>query len=58
MRCTTWRRKTMCRSLFKSLESTADVDGLGTLRLLEAIRIAGLTAKIKFIRRPRLNFTD
>ncbi|WP_291441344.1 GDP-mannose 4,6-dehydratase [Desulfovibrio sp.] len=33
---------------FESPEYTADVDALGTLRLLEAIRIAGLTAKTKF----------
>mgnify|MGYP002550963491 CR=1 FL=1 len=33
---------------FESPEYTADVDALGALRLLEAIRIAGLTAKTKF----------
>ena len=33
---------------FESPEYTADVDALGTLRLLEAIRIADLTAKTKF----------
>ncbi|MGB4346458.1 MAG: GDP-mannose 4,6-dehydratase [Burkholderiaceae bacterium] len=33
---------------FESPEYTADVDGLGTLRLLEAIRILGLTQKTRF----------
>jgi GDPmannose 4,6-dehydratase len=33
---------------FDSPEYTADVDGLGTLRLLEAIRILGLTNKTRF----------
>src|SRR5258705_9483748 len=33
---------------FDTPEYTADVDGLGTLRLLEAIRILGLTNKTKF----------
>lgn len=33
---------------FESPEYTADVDGTGTLRLLEAIRILGLTGKTKF----------
>jgi GDPmannose 4,6-dehydratase len=33
---------------FESPEYTADVDGLGTLRLLEAIRILGLTRKTRF----------
>ncbi len=33
---------------FESPEYTADVDALGTLRLLEAIRIAGLTSKTRF----------
>ena len=32
---------------FDSPEYTADVDGLGTLRLLEAIRILGLTEKTR-----------
>ena len=29
-------------------EYTADVDGLGTLRLLDAIRACGLTDQVKF----------
>lgn len=33
---------------FESPEYTADVDGLGTLRLLEAIRFLGLTKKTRF----------
>jgi GDPmannose 4,6-dehydratase len=33
---------------FELSEYTANVDGLGTLRLLEAIRTAGLTTKTKF----------
>lgn len=33
---------------FESPEYTADVDGLGTLRLLEAIRLSGLTEKTRF----------
>ncbi len=33
---------------FEAPEYTADVDALGTLRMLEAIRITGLTAKTRF----------
>ncbi|MDQ6981428.1 MAG: GDP-mannose 4,6-dehydratase [Mariprofundus sp.] len=33
---------------FESPEYTADVDGLGTLRLLEAIRLLGMEKKVKF----------
>ena len=33
---------------FESPEYTADVDGMGTLRLLEAIRLLGLTKKTRF----------
>jgi GDPmannose 4,6-dehydratase len=33
---------------FESPEYTADVDGMGTLRLLEAIRLLGLEKKTKF----------
>jgi GDPmannose 4,6-dehydratase len=33
---------------FESPEYTADVDGVGTLRLLEAIRILGLSSKTRF----------
>ena len=40
---------------FDGPEYTADVDGLGTLRLLEAIRFLGLTEK-NFIKRLHQNF--
>src|ERR1043165_2754238 len=33
---------------FEQPEYTADIDGIGTLRLLEAIRILGLTKKTRF----------
>jgi GDPmannose 4,6-dehydratase len=33
---------------FETPEYTANVDGLGTLRLLEAIRILGMTERVKF----------
>lgn len=33
---------------FDTAEYTANIDGLGTLRLLEAIRVLGLTAKTRF----------
>ena len=33
---------------FESPEYTADVDGIGTLRMLEAIRFLGLEQKTKF----------
>jgi GDPmannose 4,6-dehydratase len=33
---------------FESPEYTADVDGLGTLRLLEAIRLLGMEQKVRF----------
>ncbi len=33
---------------FESPEYTADVDGIGTLRILEAIRLLGLTKKTRF----------
>ncbi|MDW7652499.1 MAG: GDP-mannose 4,6-dehydratase, partial [Nitrosomonadaceae bacterium] len=33
---------------FESPEYTADVDGIGTLRILEAIRILGMQKKTKF----------
>ena len=41
---------------FESPEYTADVDAIGTLRLLEAIRILGLQKKRVFIRHPPLSF--
>lgn len=42
---------------FDSPEYTADVDAIGTLRILEAIRILGLEKKLAFIRRQLQNFT-
>ena len=33
---------------FQNPESTANVDGIGTLRILESIRLLGLTEKVKF----------
>src|SRR5215472_9299536 len=33
---------------FETAEYTANTDGLGTLRLLEAIRLLGLTKKVRF----------
>jgi GDPmannose 4,6-dehydratase len=33
---------------FEEPEYTANVDGIGTLRILEAIRLLGLTQKTKF----------
>lgn len=33
---------------FEIAEYTADVDGLGTLRILDAIRTCGLADKVKF----------
>lgn len=36
---------------FDAPEYTADVDAIGTLRILEAIRILGLTKKLVFIKR-------
>lgn len=41
---------------FESPEYTADVDGVGTLRLLEAIRFLGLEKKLDFIRPQHLSF--
>jgi len=35
---------------FESPEYTADVDGMGTLRILEAIRILGLEKKTRYFR--------
>lgn len=42
---------------FESPEYTADVDAMGTLRLLEAIRFLGLEKKTRFYGPPPLNCT-
>ena len=43
---------------FEAPEYTANVDALGTLRILEAIRICGLTEKPAFTKPPPLSYTD
>lgn len=43
---------------FEMPEYTANADGVGTLRLLEAIRILGMEKKLKSIRLQLLNCTD
>ena len=43
---------------FEALEYTANVDALGTLRILEAVRICGLTEKPAFTRHPHPSSTD
>ncbi len=40
---------------FETPEYTGNVDGLGTLRILEAVRLLGLTQKQKFTRHLLLN---
>lgn len=42
---------------FEAPEYTADVDAVGALRILEAIRLLGLEKKLVFIKHLRLNFT-
>ena len=41
---------------FEIPEYTADIDGLGTLRLLEAIRSSGLFNKTRFYQHLHLNY--
>ena len=43
---------------FESPEYTANSDALGTLRILEAIKILDLTKKLSFIRQVVVNFMD
>ena len=42
---------------FEIPEYTANGDALGTLRILEAVRILGLEKKLEFIRPQLLNYT-
>lgn len=41
---------------FETPEYTANADGIGTLRILEAVRLLNLTKKQKFIRHQYLNY--
>ena len=41
---------------FDTPEYTANADGIGTLRILEAVRILGLNKKTKIYRRQPLNY--
>jgi GDPmannose 4,6-dehydratase len=43
---------------FDTPEYTANADGIGTLRILEAVRLLGLTKKPGYIRLQLLNCTD
>lgn len=43
---------------FETPEYTANSDALGTLRLLEALRILGMTKRVASIKHPPPNFTE
>ena len=43
---------------FETPEYTANADGVGILRILEAVRLLGLTKKQRFTRLPHRNYTD
>ena len=43
---------------FESPEYTANVDAIGTLRILESIRILGMTDRVKFYQALRLNYME
>ena len=43
---------------FESPEYTADVDGLGTLRLLEAVRVLGMTDSVRFYQASSSELSD
>ena len=38
----------MCKRVFQTAEHTANADALGTLRLLEALRISGMEKSVRF----------
>jgi GDP-D-mannose dehydratase len=46
------------RVSFEMPEYVADTDGIGTLRLLEAVRILGLEKKLEFIKLLPLNYME
>jgi hypothetical protein len=48
-RSTTWLRKVHVGVSFEEPEYTANADGIGALRLLEAIRILGLEKKTQVL---------
>ena len=43
---------------FESPEYTANSDALGTLRILEAVRLLGFSKKQKFIKQVQVNYMD
>ena len=43
---------------FETPEYVANTDGIGTLRILEAVKLLGLTKKQRFTRHLPLNFTE
>ena len=43
---------------FETPEYVANADGTGTLRILEAVKLLGLTKKQKFIKHQLLNYTE
>ena len=43
---------------FESPEYTANCDALGTLRILEAVKILGFEKKTKYIRQVQVNYMD
>ena len=48
----------MLEFLFELPEYVADTDGIGTLRILEAIRLLGLEKKLKFIKHQHPSFME
>ena len=43
---------------FETPEYVANADGTGTLRILEAVKLLGLTKKQKFIKHQLLNYME